>query len=275
MDKISDFFKEFKDRLSSPFFFSFLVSWCIFNWQIIIGLLFYKNTEVSLDGYHSFIDLIQNVTSKNTFWYPVLIALAYTFVIKNVHEILLAWTKNWGDKLIFRASKTSKISTVKYLELKNIYEKRTEALQEIIDKESITIQEKETLRNRLFEAEIANNAIRDNLLKYQQVNDYSIMVGEWEIHQKASKANEKFVEKISITSNEITFQEEPRRGVIINFYKAPDSNYLSFVIEKQKIAGDTWQIILFSLESMDNFRKLTGSYKSQDEYGDITFLKIK
>ena len=81
MDKASDIHQELKDRLASPLFFSFLISWCIINWKIIIGLIFYKNSELKMDGYISYIDFItQNLKASHTLFYPLFAAILYTFI---------------------------------------------------------------------------------------------------------------------------------------------------------------------------------------------------
>jgi hypothetical protein len=56
MDKLSDFFKDLKERVSAPLFSSFALAWLIFNWKIPIALFFYKNQNLSADGYNSYID---------------------------------------------------------------------------------------------------------------------------------------------------------------------------------------------------------------------------
>lgn len=99
-NSLSNIFKDLKGRISSPFFFSFLLSWLVFNWQIIIALLFYKHNEVLLDGYSSYINLIkENSYHGNSFWYPLLAALSYTLIypiIKNGFDAFRTWVKTWG-----------------------------------------------------------------------------------------------------------------------------------------------------------------------------------
>jgi hypothetical protein len=63
MDKdsvVGEVYKEFKERMSSPLIFSFLISWCVINWKIIIGLIFYDMTDLHRDHYCSYIHLIAN-----------------------------------------------------------------------------------------------------------------------------------------------------------------------------------------------------------------------
>jgi len=56
MDKVSDLFKELKDRINNPLVISFVVSWVFLNWRIFVGLFFYKSNELDVDKYKSYID---------------------------------------------------------------------------------------------------------------------------------------------------------------------------------------------------------------------------
>src|SRR5688500_18619166 len=101
MDKLSDFFKDLKERVSAPLFSSFALAWLIFNWKIPIALFFYKNQNLSADGYNSYIDLIsKNIIPANTLWKPLLAALFYTFGYPVIRTYILAFNtkiKTWSN----------------------------------------------------------------------------------------------------------------------------------------------------------------------------------
>lgn len=99
MEKISDFLKDFLDRLSSPLFASFIISWIFFNWKVPVALIFYSFDDLKADGYKSFNDLIlHSVDTAHGIIYPLLCALAYCFIFPLVKNVLLAtnaWYKTW------------------------------------------------------------------------------------------------------------------------------------------------------------------------------------
>jgi hypothetical protein len=59
MENINEFIKNFRKRLSSPFFFSFIVSWVLANWKVTIALLWYNSDLYPKEG-----DLIKFIESK-------------------------------------------------------------------------------------------------------------------------------------------------------------------------------------------------------------------
>lgn len=108
METVKEFWNEFKERVSSPFFASFIISWVIFNYPIIIGLLFYKQPELKADGYVSYLDLInQCYNSWNMIWYPLITATAYTLILKELLRIIQARITTWSTRFILWMTKKS------------------------------------------------------------------------------------------------------------------------------------------------------------------------
>src|SRR5207302_5085956 len=103
MEKISDFFKELKERISSPLFFSFIVSWLIWNWRIPVALLFYKPSDLIADGYKSYFDVIEKDLHTNyIFCYPLLSAIGYTLLyplLRSCIEALNTFFRTRGTDL--------------------------------------------------------------------------------------------------------------------------------------------------------------------------------
>jgi len=184
MDKISEFFKELKDRFSNPLFFSFIVAWMALNWKIIVGLMFYKLPELKNDGYSSFLDLI-NKTSNiyNSLLYPFLIALLYTFlfpIIRNCIAMFNAWNQKWGNEKTLSISKDGKISVAKYIQLREIYEKRKLTIEEVLEKESTYLKENETLKSDLSTSAMKAKKSEDEMELIKYLNDINrFMEGDW------------------------------------------------------------------------------------------------
>src|ERR1700748_661850 len=101
MDKITDFFKEFKSRLTNPLFASFILSWLIINWRVPVGIFGYKLDELKVDGYKSYADLIsKNASTWNYLWYPLISAALYTLLSPLLRMIIIAflsWIKKASD----------------------------------------------------------------------------------------------------------------------------------------------------------------------------------
>jgi len=183
MDKLSEFFKELKDRFSNPLFFSFIVGWLAINWKIVIGLFFYSQTELDKDGFSSYFDLVLKTSNwKNTFAFPFLIALIYTFIfpiVRNWISMFNAWNQKWGTEKTLNISKDGKISVSKYIKLRDVYEQRRLLIEDVLQKESIHLAENEKLRTQLLELQNKLNALQDILQQYKNNNDLRYMNGDW------------------------------------------------------------------------------------------------
>jgi hypothetical protein len=79
-ETIEEIVSELKSRLSSPLFGSYLISWCVINWYVPISLIFYKQNELKLDGYHSYGDMLQRYPDRFHNVLPWFIAIGYTWL---------------------------------------------------------------------------------------------------------------------------------------------------------------------------------------------------
>jgi hypothetical protein len=149
IDKITDFFKDLGERLSNPLLSSYLIAWAVWNWRIIVGLIFYKQPELKLDGYDSYIDLIVcNSSFKTSLLWPLGIALAYTFIFPAIRNVILiagAWYKRWGNDTVLKISKSGQISVLKYIALREKYNKNIASLIEVSKSESQYLNENSAL----------------------------------------------------------------------------------------------------------------------------------
>lgn len=275
MDKISDFFKNIKERISNPLFSSFLIAWIIFNWKIIIGLLFYNNQELKIDGYSSYIDFIsKNLTGLNPFWLPLMVAILYTLVFPFIRNCILAfnsWIRAWGSRWILKLSKTGKIPVYKYVELREIYQKRTNLLEEVIEKESTYFKQYEQERNKVLELANERNNLLLDIEKWKRINDVSQLNGEWEIHYLPKEENK--IYRIRIHNQNIEYLDPPPPNIIgqtiISFVRIPDSFFLTFttVFEDQNRSRS---FHFFRLDIIDDMKILRGI---EDDQFKVEFKK--
>jgi hypothetical protein len=140
METIKDFFGELKERASNPLVSSYVIAWLIFNWPITIGILFYSQEELQLDGVRSYVDL---VSRNSSIWLnlvlPAIFALAYTFVFPYVKAVVKLYhakisAKNESD--ILKATKDGMMPVKKYIELRDTQNLVTTQLRELIDSQS-------------------------------------------------------------------------------------------------------------------------------------------
>lgn len=277
MEKLSDFFKTIKDRLSNPLIYSFIFSWLIINWKIVIGLLLYKNTDLYLDGYKSYMDLIsQNIDSDLLIYHPLLVAIFYTFAfpfIRNGIYAFNSWIKAWGDKLNINLSRKSKVSMSKYLDLRETYEKRTKLLEKVLGEESNYINENAKLNTEiLILKDIKNDSAQDIYFlqeKLKASTDTSILNGEWEFsYTGVERIN---ADKFYIMNGMLEYIDSSTsktvKSQIKNFINNSSKN-ISFFISTD--FNNSHSYTYYYLEIFDNMKLLRGR---ENEIFTVEFRK--
>lgn len=181
MDKIADFFKEIKSRLSSPLIFSFILSWMIINWRVTISLIFYKISELSKDSYNSYLDLIAKNSSTWAYLiFPLIIAVLYTFgfpFIRSGIQLFQTWLNIDTDKKIQKMSNSVTIPMERYLKDRRKYIELSEQLKDIMDKESEYVTQN-------LELQTEKNNLQKSLAEYSDLSSIHFLDGYWDIQHK-------------------------------------------------------------------------------------------
>ncbi len=173
MDNITDFLKTLKDRLTSPFISSFILSWIFFNWKVSVALLWYDKEQFGKATIFEFIE--NNTNNLNSIIYPLLVALGYTFVypffrtlISGFQTFVLKLEENWTLDI----AKGQKIPMEKYLKLREDYLKNSKNLEDIIveegkDRQKVIDAEKKNL-DLLDEIGLLTSAVTNNEMKLKE-----------------------------------------------------------------------------------------------------------
>ncbi len=226
MQPIKDFISEIKDRASNPLISSFIISWIFINWKITLALLFYKQSELKIDGYKSYSDLI---ISNSNFWHtiiiPTLLALVYTFgfpYIKAFVKLLNAKISARNETDILKATAQGYMPVKKYLQLTEALQQSTKELRELIDSQGELTKENLVLNQRNLDVTKKLNEVADELgvLKSKQnerLGTISNIRGYWEY--RTEEGGQTIDEKWHITNNEIeVIGVNNRKYTIIDYY---------------------------------------------------------
>ncbi len=220
LDKISDFFKDIKERLSNPFLSSFIIAWSIFNWRIVVGLVFYKQSELHVDGYHSYIDLIiRNTNLLFNLFFPVISALTYTLIFPFFRNWILiagAWYKTWGNRKLLDVSKSGSISVLKYMALREKYLASIEQFVTLAKSESQYIDENFELKKNVTSLTAELKQLQSVIDNWENINSKRRLNGQWSIEfKKTSKSfedrTEDFIVDALISNGKITLEVSPRQ----------------------------------------------------------------
>jgi hypothetical protein len=248
MEKIFDFFKEIGARFKNPLFFSFIITWLLTNWRISIGLLFYNNQQLRLDGYNSYMDMIDKNQTFAKFWgLPFILSLAYTFgfpIIRNVISTFNAWNFRWGSKWALRTAKEGQISFNKYIELKTQLQRSIQEVNEIHKRESTVINENERLRKQIdeFHGQIevekqSSKGIQEELNWLRAKSDMNSFNGSWKMKYKDHEGKVKS-ERITISNGVMSYSNDEAKYETLFKMKIcaynPNSNEYITVFENSK-----------------------------------------
>lgn len=269
--------RELNERLSSPFFFSFIISWCVFNWKIIIGLLFYDLPELYFDGYNSYIDLIyNNLHISTSICWPVASALLYTFVyplLRNGIYVFNTYVDQKAENYNIKARKDGSVSINKYLQIRQSYKDRTTYLESIIQDESVHTEMIDELRDQLTSLRDSKRNADEELIKWKDNNTSSIIDGQWEVTIEKTRTNEKdsYFLNISSTHAQITSPNTyAKEGFIKMFYKNPHNNGIQMLIKWADKSDIGFVNTYYYLNTFDDMKLLDGNV---DDTSKIRFKK--
>ncbi len=187
MDRLKEILNNIKDRLTNPLIFSFICSWVVINWKIIVALFWYDTDQVEKAGFKTIFDFVSySINKQNSFIYPLLIALGYTIlmpIVKNLIRALYSWASKWGESWNLKILKGGMISIDKYFKFRDDYDKRTKILEEIISKENELTHKYNSLNTTLLETKASENNLRQQLSEkvneMARVTDARILNGHW------------------------------------------------------------------------------------------------
>lgn len=271
MENLKDFYQSLKERFANPLVFSFIWAWAIFNWEIVICLIFYKQEEVKSEGYQSifqFIKAHQNI--KENLYYPLGVAVLYVFLMplfRNLIKAFYAWVSTWGENWNLKISKDAKIPISKYISMRNEYDKRSKILEETISKDNRISEEYENLKTELFDyrnkldEEKQNVASMDS--KFRQITDMSVLDGYWNVKYEDRSTGIFGEENVQISEGKYLVIDKggikTQEFTIINFQFQSNTKSLSFIkdryaqknyIEERKIniKNSTTKLTLYNLK---------------------------
>lgn len=262
MDKISDFFKDIKERLSSPLFSSFIISWLIINWKVFVGLIFYKIDQLRLDGYNSYIDLItKNYSLIDYLCLPGSGAILYTFgypFLKNWILTFDAWIKSWGSISRLKRSREGMISVTKYMKLRHGYEERIKAVEEVLGKEMVYINQTVALRDEVKKLTEEKIELSQQLQSWQFMHDVTTLDGKWNfVYTRSNK-----IYRIHIQHNKINYIDPPDENVthidIVSLTKSINGKSLTFTTLGASDDNQKRRYHFFYFELIDGLNYLRG-----------------
>jgi hypothetical protein len=242
-DKIGEIFSTIKERLTSPLFSSFLISWVIINWRIVIGLFWLNTEQLHAAQYKTYLDVVSsNINLQRNLLEPFGVALFYTFAypfVRNWINGFMSWMDKWGDDWNLDIKKDGSIPTARYIQLKNNYEEATKQVRAVIEDESKSVNQIDILQTELTNTKIAlNQKSRDLSESYKRYNN-GLLNGTWQnkyqIRDSVTGVPKQGEETVVFDngSYDLVADNNQRRAIaaITNFQYDPNTNRVFFIKE--------------------------------------------
>lgn len=237
---MNDTFNSLTNRLRNPFFFSFAITWLVYNWEIFIILFFENQESIKNSGVGNKLQAVacyySSANSTTTFWGPLVWTLVYVLFINpllfSLRNYFKFGFKKYTDHYIVTSNNlksTSLPSEVLFAERKK-YEKKIKELTNYIQMEIKPDEAVIRLKNELEESKRRIVNIESALVNHQRLFDSTRLNGNYIKLYLRNGENEVKSEAILIDSPLIhivdnsEFKHLYRRILLFNC----DQNFTSF-----------------------------------------------
>ncbi len=160
--------KPFVSRFAQPVILSFCIAWIFWNWEIVIGLIWYNATTLPNYGYKNYRELIHdNAIWQRNYLYPLLAAIAFPYLRfgLNYYNTQL---KTEERNSTLQVAGSGKMSTLRFLELRKSYEDKISQLSAYFE-EQATIQKRDNEKDtEIIKLKTDLDRTKESLSSYQQ-----------------------------------------------------------------------------------------------------------
>lgn len=182
MTGIKDFFEELKIRIANPLISSFIISWLVCNWKIVVLLLFYKSEDFPVDGSTSYIDYISdNYNFLVAIFMPMVGAVAYTAaspIVSAKVKLFYAEISAKNNSDILKSTDERSMPMKKYIKLLKEINDQKKEIQELAAVEGqITLEleeKKRELEGLKSEFLISKGEIDQLTRTHESMKEYSM-----------------------------------------------------------------------------------------------------
>ncbi|MCA6363036.1 MAG: hypothetical protein IM638_08350 [Bacteroidetes bacterium] len=237
---MKDVLDSIRERVANPLIFSFLASWLIANWRIIVGLFWFDSNDINSAGYYSLIDFIEKtINPYNGFLIPFFCAIGYVLlnpIVKNWIRAFHAWTTKWGEKRRLKILQDAYIGIDKYFSLKQQLNRKVTELTELINKESETFEEVKKVKSQYLKEKMLSDELH---LKIEQLEasqnllfNHRFLDGYW-INSYQYPNGKKGKEEVVIHAGQYsitgTFNVQQKTFDISDFVYNPNTKQIFFI----------------------------------------------
>lgn len=239
MSEFKDFLDQLKVRLTNPLIFSFLISWMVIHWQIILGAFYLTQDDLKALKYSNFLDFVAaNIDWCNGFWKPLFWALVYTFLSPIVRlgiQYFNTWITKIGNARIRKVAQGGYIQYDLYDSLLEEVKGQRNRFEETVQQNNKLNEEANSLANQLFNLKKEKEKLFEEKYelsqKYNSVFDKSILNGKWKrtIYQNGVIHK---TDEIKIYDGQIEIKQSDNtyyKSAYMNNFFIDSHNHINFV----------------------------------------------
>jgi len=289
-----DVLKPFLSRLSQPIILSFCIAWIFWNWEIVVGLLWYDSKTIHLYGYKNYKELINNNANVcRNYLCPLVIAFLFPGV-----RFGLNWFNTFmrtkERSQILQTSGTGKIATLRFLELKKSYDDRLASISTFIDSEAqlqtqLNNAETENTQHKTMKIELDKKTklledelllAQDHLKKSISDNDNVKLLNErYEKLSDIKNLSGKYIFKLkeSVAHNGVKQMTILHKGILkIEVLIKDEENLvnMTFTNDDKMIVKLTYSMFFYNIILDKSFLGLPNKYNNKIIYSRNNRLKF-
>ncbi|WP_341839490.1 hypothetical protein [Chitinophaga caseinilytica] len=161
------------DRARNPLFGSFLVSWLLVNWRVLIVWGSDTETYLAEANVKNFIKYVEATPYFQLIWLPLIMAVSYQLItplVKMLHTWLNEYFRTITSQTSAKISKGAWISVKHYQELEAEYHSYIQQMKELIIANGIYVQQakeatdqKEAIKKRMYEAQEKKDRLQEQM----------------------------------------------------------------------------------------------------------------
>jgi hypothetical protein len=188
MNDFKDFFKDLRDRITSPLFGSFIISWLVSNWNLVLIILFNNADTLKKDRFSMIYNSFINQSWINLWVLPSVGCLIYLFgypIVKNKIKIYNATKQAEGDHEIVTKTIGYSIPLSEYNDRLSEIEKERSNLASLIKEQLVIRDERNAAVSKVtdLEQKISNLStdvvdLTDDLSKAKNLG-VNVLDGKW------------------------------------------------------------------------------------------------
>jgi hypothetical protein len=217
MTDFKDFLNQVKIRLTNPLIFSFLVSWTIINWRVILGSFYLNENSLDKLGYSNYLDFISGTIDwANGVCYPVLSAIIYTIVspiLRLSIQLFNTWINKIGNNQIRKVAKESFIQYEIYDQLLEELQVQRKRNEDMLNENVLLSNQLSDLKSKYLDEKNNADSIKSTnqelTTRYVKTFDKSILNGKWKRTVKYGPDSNQ-IDEVLINSSNIDIRQSSK-----------------------------------------------------------------